>query len=38
MSVRTGFIGVGAMGSPMALNILKAESHLLSMMWMKIKR
>ena len=24
MSVRTGFIGVGAMGSPMALNILKA--------------
>ena len=24
MSVRTGFIGIGAMGSPMALNILKA--------------
>ena len=24
MSVRTGFIGIGAMGSPMALNIIEA--------------
>ena len=29
MSIRTGFIGLGAMGSPMALNIIKAGIPLI---------